>query len=341
MAKVTLKDVATEAGVSYQTVSKVLNGRANVSAETEERIREAVKSLGYRTNISARNLRKQASQRIGYPWQRRPDDTPSPILDRFLHNAVEVAEENGYNLLTFLMRGGADRNVDVFGDMIAQQQVDGFILADTEENDPRIAYLIEHNFPFVSFGRANDTWDHCWVDDDGFKGMQRIVDHLVAQGHERIALVTWPEGSRAGTDRETGYLSGLARAGLTPNSQLIVRGDNQGVTGARALEQLWALPVGQRPTAFACVSDAIAVGILNTAISRGITIGQDVAVTGYDDTPMAAVLHPPLTSVKQPIAEVGRRVIDLLLKQINKQPIEEKGILLEPQVIVRQSSGGK
>jgi DNA-binding LacI/PurR family transcriptional regulator len=339
MARTTLKDVAAQAGVSYQTVSKVLNKQASVTPETEARIRQAIEELNYTPNVSARNLRTQSSNLIGYAWRQTPDGSPHPVLDRFLYSAAQVVEAHGYHLLTFLI-GAESSALDVtpYQELYARRQVEGFILADTNHNDARIAYLMAQEIPFACFGQANPEWDYCWVDVDGRSGMVRVVNHLVERGHRRIALITWPEGSRAGNDREQGYLRGLQTAGIPFDPAWLVRGENAVQTGVNAISRLMALPGEQRPTAAACVSDQIAIGALYGAGAAGLQVGSDIAITGYDDAPMAEFLHPPLTSVRQPIAAVGQQVIELLLNQINGDEIVEKGILLAPELIVRESS---
>ncbi len=338
MSKVTIKDVAAAAGVSYQTVSKVLNKQATVSAETEARIWEAARQLHYRPNISARNLRTQSSNLIGYTWQRAADESPRPIIDQFLYNAVLRFEQAGYHVLTLLMGSGDEMDVTIYRELYGRRQVEGFILADTNQDDPRIAYLIEQGIPFASFGQANDAWDFCWVDVDGSYGMRLVVEHLLAQGHRRIGLITWPEGSEAGAHREAGYEEGLAAAGIVLNPDWVVRGENTVQTGAEGTARLLDLPAAERPTAVMCISDFIAIGALNTARAAGLQPGPDLAITGYDDLPMSQFFHPPLTTVHQPIAEVSRQLAELLLKQINGEPIAEKGILLHPRLVVRESS---
>lgn len=338
MGRVTLKDVAARAGVSYQTVSKVLNNQANVSPETEERIWQAVQELGYRPNISARNLRTQSSNLIGYAWRQTVGNVQRPILDQFVYNAAFMVEAQGYHLLTFLVDGNDDKlDVRPYRELYAQRQVEGFILADTNYNDPRIAYLMEQNVPFASFGRANEAWDFCWVDVDGRYGIRLVVDHLVEQGHRRIALLSWPQGSMVGEHREQGYLDGLHAAGIELDPEWISRGSNTVQMGSRETTRLLSLPADRRPTAVVCVSDQIAVGAMNAAAAAGLQVGRDIAVTGYDDAPMAEFLHPPLTSVRQPIPEVGQQVVDLLLRQIEGETIAQKGILLKPELIIRKS----
>lgn len=338
MGQITLKDVAAKAGVSYQTVSKVLNRQASVTAETEERIWGAIQELGYQPNISARNLRTQSSNLIGYGWQASGSESPHPVLNHFLYSAVQRAEAQRYHLLTFLLADSAAATNELYRDLYARRQVEGFILADTNNNDPRIAFLMEANIPFAAFGRANDDWDFCWVDVDGRLGMGQVIQHLQARGHQRIAMISWPEGSRAGEEREHGYRSQMAQAGLSISANWMIRGENTVHDGYRLMQQLLALPEAEQPTAVACVSDQIAIGAMNAALAAGLVIGQDVAITGYDNVPMSEFLYPALTTVQQPIQEAGEQIINLLLKQIDGQPIGQKGILLEPELIVRQSS---
>lgn len=337
-AKVTLKDVAKEAGVSYQTVSKVLQGQIKVTPETQARIETAVSQLGYRPNVAARNLRTQSSNLIGYAWRLAKGAATHPILDQFLASAAQVVEAHGYHLLTFLIGDDEPLNVTPYRELFARRQVEGFILADTNHNDPRIAYLIEQNIPFASFGRANDAWDYCWVDVDGQYGSRITVEHLLAKGHRRIGLLTWPEGSRAGEEREQGYRRGLQEAGIAGDEAWLIRGDNSVQSGFQGVNQLLELPEAQRPTAVMCVSDQIAIGALNGAQALGLEVGQDIAVTGFDDMPTAEFLHPALTTVRQPIPEVGQQVVNLLLKQLNDEPIDQTGILLKPELVIRHSS---
>ena len=338
MARITIKDVAARSGVSYQTVSKVLNNQGNVSAETEARIWQAVEELGYKPNISARNLRTQSSNLIGYAWQRSIDDSPRPILDQFLYDAVYTFEQHGFHLLTFLVDVNDESNVPIYKELYDRRQVEGFILADTNHNDPRIAYMMEQEIPFASFGRANAEWDFCWVDIDGGHGLRIVVDHLIERGHQHIGLLTWPEGSEAGAYREEGFTSGLHQAGLDVRPDWVLRGNNSVQFGAAGMQHFRSLPEAERPTAVVCISDLIAIGALNDASAAGLRVGQDIAITGYDDIPMAQYFTPSLTTVRQPIATVGQQVVDLLLKQIKGQPIAEKGILLKPELIIRESS---
>lgn len=337
-SKVTLKDVAKAAGVSYQTVSKVLRGQIKVTPETQTRIETAVSQLGYRPNTAARNLRTQSSNLIGYGWLQEFGGSSNAVLSKFLHSAVQRAEQNQFHLLTFIIEEDTEKTNAIYRELYARRQVEGFILADTNDDDPRIAFLIEAGIPFASFGRANDEWDFHWVDVDGSDGMRQVITHLQAQGHQKIGLLTWPEGSRAGEEREKGYLAQMARSGQPIDPDWMLRGESTVQYGYQLMNQLLALPAARRPTAVACVSDHIAIGAMNAALAQGLQLGGEFAITGYDNLPMSEFLFPPLTTVEQPIQEAGDLVIDLLLRELNNQPIVEKNILLKPKLIIRQSS---
>lgn len=337
MSRVTLKDVAARAGVSYQTVSKVLNNRAQVTPETRDRIWQAVRDLNYRPNVSARNLRRQASNLIGYAWHYMPDEFIHPVLDAFVHSVANSAEAYGYHLLTFV----ADRDpshTDVYQELFSRNQVAGYILADTVQNDSRVQMLIGRGIPFVTFGRANDDWEFHWVDVDGKHGMCILVQHLLERGHRRIGFITWPTGSISGSNREAGYRQALREAEVEMLEAWIVRGENSAELGRRGVQTLLQLPPQARPTAIVCVSDLVAIGALDGAAQAGLQVGKDLAITGFDDVSLVQYTQPPLTSVRQPIAAVGEQVVELLLRQIQGEQIEEKGILLKPELVIRASS---
>lgn len=337
--RVTLKQVAAQAGVSYQTVSKVLNGQAQVSKETEERIWEAARALGYHPNQIARSLRSQRSRLIGYSWEPTPRDQVNPILDRYLQSMAEAAETAGYHLLAFPHHSGVAWT-DSYRDLINTNRVDGFVVSSVEFDDARIATLLERKFPFVAFGRSNPDWDFPYVDVDGGGGMRMVVEHLLELGHRRIAALAWPEASRVGQNRLEGYLAAFAATGIeAPAPDLILRGEGSYQFGYDSTSRLLELPVDERPTAIACLNDSMAIGSMNAAQEKGLRVSEQVAITGFDDLPMVQYLSPPLTSVRQPIWEIGQRVMSMLLGILHETPPEEPHVLLMPRLIVRKSSG--
>lgn len=337
--RVTLKEVAERAGVSYQTVSKVLNKQVQVTKETEQRILEAVQQLGYRPNLIARNMRQQRSRLIGYSWEPAPPDQANPILDRFLQSMALEAEQAGYHLLCFTHRSGKDLLAG-HRELIETNRVDGFVISSVEFDDPRIAFFQEQGFPFVAFGRSNPEWVFPYVDVDGAVGMQQVVEHLFALGHRRIAALAWPLGSRVGQNRLDGFLKAFRAAGLEVPEGYICRGEGTLEFGQAAAAGWLDLPPAERPTALVALNDMMALGAMRAVQGRGLVVGQDIAITGFDDMPMSQYLNPALTSVRQPVWEVGQQIMSTLLAILNDEAPQDSGLLLAPQLIVRPSSGG-
>ncbi len=336
-SKVTLKAVASHAGVSYQTVSKVLNGQLQVAPETRQRILDAVQSLGYRPNQIARNMRVKRSFMIGYSWVQTSPGQVNHILDQFLTSMVREAEAAGYHLLPFPFREGQEQ-VEDYRELIDTGRVDGFVLTSVNYNDPRIYFLMERGFPFVAFGRSNPGLDFPWVDVDGAAGTRRAVEHLLSRGHQRIAALAWPEDSRVGNERLQGYLQALQAAGVEICPDCLLRGEGTFEAGREMTLRLLDLPGEKRPTALVALNDTMAIGAMYAARERGLETGRDLAVIGFDDAPMVQYLFPPLTSVRQPIAEAGRKCVEILVALMqSRQPPEQK-VLLSPRLIVRAST---
>lgn len=336
--KTSIKDVARAAGVSTATVSYVLNDSRPVTEATRARVMLAAEQLNYRPNITARSLQAQRAYLLGYSWHPVPAHHGSPILDRFIHSMGEAAYRAGYHLLAFPSPTDQDE-VNVYRDLVATRRVDGIVLSATNLDDPRVAYLSSTPMPFVAFGRAGAQHDYPWVDVDGRVGVRLAVEHLAAQGYERIGILAWPSGSQSGEDRFQGYAEGLAAVGQPLREEWVVRVAHDAQAGYEAMQSLLAQPE-PRPTAVVCVSDLIALGAMNALHGAGLRAGRDMGIVGFDNMPLAEYLYPPLTSIHQPIDEIGDLVIRQLTTLIEKQPLSpaERQILLEPTLIARASS---
>jgi DNA-binding LacI/PurR family transcriptional regulator len=335
--KITLKEVAARAGVSYQTVSKVLNKQLQVSKETEQRILAAVRELGYRPNQIARNMRANRSHMIGYSWVPTTPNQANHILDQFLSSMVLEAEAAGYHLLPFPFREG-EKLVDAYRELIDTGRVDGFVLSSVNYNDPRITFLLERKFPFVAFGRSNPDLDYPYVDINGADGLCQSMQHLISQGHRRIAAIAWPEDSRVGNDRLSGYFESIQEHKLDTRRNWIERGEGTFEFGYEAASRLFELPAPERPTAIVALNDTQAIGAVQAAREHGLEVGRDIAVIGFDDAPMSQYLVPPLTTVRQPIREAGRKCVEILVARMKGEQPQEHQVLLKPQLIVRASA---
>jgi DNA-binding LacI/PurR family transcriptional regulator len=327
---ITLKDVARRAGVSYQTVSKVIHNQIQVTPQVRKRIETAIEELDY-------HLRTKSSHLIAYSWKSDRQTLSGPILEQFQHSIVECAEDSGYHILLFPHRAERDFYA-ACKELVNTRRVDGLILSSIDYDDPRIPILIQFKVPFVCFGRSDQYPLIPYMDVDNRQGMVMLVRHLIEQGHRRIAVLAWPESSRVGGDRLAGYRDALEAAGLPVDPSWIVRGWGEIDYGYQGGEALLDLPEKRRPTAIVTMFDTIAIGVIRAVESCGLRVGQDIAVTGCDD--MAHYVKPELTSLRQPVWEVGRALINLLIALLKDEHPEEQQILFPSELIIRESSLG-
>lgn len=330
---VSIVDVAAAAGVSRQTVSNVLNAPDRVRPETRARVEAAIAELGYRPNAGARNLRSQRSRLIGVDLAPTGVDEVSPVLQRFVHALSEAAADHDYHVMIF-PRGGDARESHL--PLIDSRTVDGFVLVDTERDDPRAKLLAGRSVPFVTFGRTGEPSVHDVVDVDGAVGGRLIAEHLRSTGATSAAFVGWPEGSLAGDERLVGFLEGWRSSSGEPRPIMLRRQHNR-VEEAVATTRALVAESGQAPDAIVAVSDLIAVGVMRGLRSLGLRAGRDVRVVGFDDAPIAAHLDPPLTTVRQPLVEVAHRVIERFVARLDRPDEPAVLELLHPELVVRET----
>jgi len=336
----TIKDVARQADVSIATVSYVLNESGAVSEATRQRVLQTAKRLGYRPSIIAQNLRARESRIIGYSWRPVPPDQFNPILEKFMLGMAEAAARHGYHVLVFPTTGLADE-VAPYREMVESGRVDGFVLSNTNLNDPRVRYLLDEGFPFVAFGRSNPEWEFPWVDVDGADGVGQAVNHLLGLGHRRIACLAWPEHSLTGQYRLAGYQQAMANGGLPVEAEWVIRTENSHYEAYEATQTWLAMPSERRPTAVVALTDLMAVGVINAATAANLEVGVGLAVVGFDDAPIAGYLRPSLTSLRQPIVDIGERVVTMLIDLVRGEMPVPAQVLLKPRLIVRNSTAPK
>lgn len=332
--RITQIDVADLAGVAKGTVSYALNGSELIKLETRQKVLDAADALGYRRNIMARNLRTNRAGIVGYSWHVADDPSRmNNLLDQFIYRVTAAAELRSYHLLTFIQpQKDADK---VYDELISTNRVDGFILSDIRYDDPRIARLYALNAPFVAFGGMNITdADFAYVDVDGKQGIELVVDHLLALGHERIGLINWHPGLPVGDIREEGYRDALHRAGITVEPDWVGYTPNILRSAAETTERV--LTSKHAPTALICTNDVMAFGAKSYLDDAGLVMGEDVALTGYDDDPTAQFLG--ITSVRQPIDAVANTLFEILLGEIDRSPVAERQVVMLPELVVRGST---
>ncbi|WP_225833735.1 LacI family DNA-binding transcriptional regulator [Streptomyces sp. NK08204] len=330
----TITEVAQAAKVSRQTVSNALNFPDRVRPDTLARVLEVIEELGYVPNRVARSLRTHATRQIGYRLGPECADGVSFLQDSFLHALTRAAEEEGYLLLVF----GSGRSADEltrYADMLRTGSVDGFVLSGIDPGDQRPAWLAQRHAPFVCFGRPRPaTPDYLWVDVDSAAGVEAAVDHLVAAGHRDIGFLGWSSASGPGHQRLSGWGRAMRKHGLGTEHRRYARDTLTDSTTA-ALDLLRQSP---SLTAVVAASDTFALGCYAAARLEGREIGRDLAVIGFDDSPTASMVTPALTSIRQPLDEIGRTIMRLLVARLRGQTPRPAGVLLPPSLVVRESA---
>ena len=222
----TLATVADAAGVSRQTVSNALNNPELLRPETLSRVQAVIDELGYSPNRAARQLRTRSSHLFGLRFEPAQEGTSNALMDRFLHTIVEAASRTGHHVLLF--SGDEDDPLDGYDDLLRATAVDAFIVTDTYAGTPQAGFLQDRGAPFVAFGRPWDDplADHAWIDVDGAAGSRIATEHLVEQGHQRIAWLGWEKTSRIGQDRRAGWEDAMRAAGLDPTGLGVRISDN-------------------------------------------------------------------------------------------------------------------
>lgn len=337
----TLSSVALAAGVSRQTVSNVVNSPGVVAPATRQRVRAVIDEVGYRPNAAARQMRTRRSRVIAVRIEPARDGRTGVVADWFLHALTERAQEAGYRVMVFTAADD-DAETRALDELMASLDLDAAVVTATHAGDRRTSWLTDHGLPFVTFGRPwpampGDPTEvaHCWVDVDGAAGTRAVTERLVALGHRRIAFLGWPAGSGVGDDRRAGWLGAARAAGLAVEGmdRSAVDDTTAGRAGTRDLLDT------RGPTALVCASDTLAVGALLEAGARGLHVGRDLSVSGFDDTPAARALD--LTSVSQPLVEAARRCVATLADLLGEGPSRPVGppVLLDPTVAWRSSVG--
>lgn len=329
----TLADVAERAGVSRQTVSNAVNNPDLLREDTLARVQDAIAALGYLPNRAARNLRTRASHLIGLRINPVAEGTANALMDRFVHSLVETSGAVGYHVMLFA--GDGENPLAGYDGLLRSTTVDAFVVTDTYLGNPQTAWLAQRRAPFVAFGRPwdDDAATHPWVDVDGAAGVEAATEHLIARGHERVAWIGWRKDSFIGEDRRSGWARAmhahdLATTGLASRVEDTV--SSGGEASAVLLDEA-------APTAFVCASDTLAMGVLHTLYLRELAPGRDVAVVGFDDSQVAQVVHPGLSSVRQPLEEVAVEVVRALEGLLGHPPYVVPGVLLAPTLELRAS----
>jgi LacI family transcriptional regulator len=329
--RITITDVAKEAGVSSMTVSRVINNKDEVSAATRQRVLEVIDRLGYRPSGVARSL---ATRRTGTLGLVVPD-VSNPFFSGVVRGAEDIARAEGYDV--FLCNTGEDpaRELAVLHSL-EEKRVDGLVLCSSRLTDGQLADVVERHASVVLVNRrlVGERVSSVLVDDEA--GGALVTRHLLQGGHRAVGWLAGPEMSHSGKLRAKGYRDALAAAGL-PYYPAWVRPCAPGVEGGFSAAH-GLLTAHPELTALFCYNDLVAVGALQACAGLALGVPDEVAVAGYDDIPLAALVTPPITTCRVPRHPLGSEAVRLLLAQINgtRGPCDE--IVLEPELVIRASA---
>lgn len=337
----TIRDVARFAKVSVGTVSNVLNNSPLVTEKTRQRVLTAIEQLDFHPSAAARSLITQRTNTIGMVrTELRPHDgriESDPFVLDLIDGVSSAAVNDGIGLTFWTIPVGT-AEMDLYKRLVNSRQVDGLIIFAIRQHDPRIAFLVEQDFPFVIFGQPNGFPAENWVDVDGGHGIFLAVEHLAKLGHQRIGYLAPPSEQFLSHYRWQGFQAGMAQFGLTIHPDLVYEGDfteHSGQVGTHLL-----LDHEPPPTAIICNNDRMALGAMRAIQSRKLNVGKDVSVVGFDNIPLARYSNPPLTTLNQPTHAVGQALYQLLIALIQEQPLEGLNKrLFQPELLVRKSSG--
>jgi LacI family transcriptional regulator len=330
---VTIKDVAREAGVSVGTASQALRGSAVVREATRQRVLAVAARLRYQPSALARGLVTRRTHTVGLLIS----DIANPFFIRAVRAVEDVAQENGYNVI-LCNTDEAPAKETQYLRVLMEKRVDGIILATTAASRRGVREIQWQRIPLVLFDRELPGVATHVVKVDGVLGGRLATLHLLGLGHRRIAIIHGPLDRSTGVERLEGYRTALRAAGMRPDPALIREGNfkqDSGYGVARAL-----LDLAAPPTALFCTNNLMTVGALRALRERSVRIPEDLSLVGYDDMEWWTLTHPPLTTVGQPVYDLGREAMRLLLAQMGSEKRRRpQRIVLKPELILRESCG--
>ncbi|MEU4559463.1 LacI family DNA-binding transcriptional regulator [Actinoplanes sp. NPDC023936] len=328
-----IADVAARAGVSVGTVSNVLNRPHAVAPATRQRVHAAITQLGYVPNEAARSLAAGRRRAIGLIV---PDVT-NPFFADVTRGAEQVADQRDVVVMLYSSGESGEREAR-YVDRLESQRVQGVLASPVQEAGPAVTGLAGRGTPVTLVDRGSARRDLCCVSVDDHAGGRLAAEHLVATGHRRLAYLGGPLSVPQVTARLAGAREVCGAAGAT--LEVIETEAMSVVAGRRAGAALAGRPAVDRPDAVFCANDLLALGLLQTVSRHGLRVPADLAIVGYDDIDYAAAAAVPLTSVRQPRAELGRAAAELLFEEIDTPgQHRHRQVVFQPELVVRQSSG--
>lgn len=316
--RVTISDMADALGLTKSTVSRAMNGYPDISQSTQLRVKRMAEKLSYQPLSHAQAIKTGRTRSLGLVLQLSDHDAQRPFLAEFLAGLSAGAHAEGWTL-TVAASESHDDMIETFRALLRDGKADGFILPRAMRNDPRVRLLKTSDVPFVLFGRQDDATGCAWFDILGEEAMRNAVLHLAALGHTRIGFINGGTKYAYAPLREEGFRRGMAEAGLSVDPSLLAEDAVTMSDGSFAAARLLDHPTP--PTAIVCAVDFAALGTFEAAGARGLCVGRDLSVIGYDGIPEGAHTSPPLTTFSVDNKAAGERLSNILIRRIRGEDL--------------------
>jgi LacI family transcriptional regulator len=340
MPRATINDVAELAGVSIKTVSRVANGERNVRQSTRDRVERAIAQLNYRANFSARNLAREHSHLIVlvYDDPGRYEAPSAGYVIRMQNGALRACRQQRYELLIHPCLYGAANLRRELHDLVGRVRPAGIVLAAPLSNMAHVVDAIaETRTPLVCLSPGVETPKRTAVATNDREICAEMTRYLASLGHRRIAFVSGNPDHKAVGNRLPGYVDGLRQSAIKYSARLVVAGDNSVRSGEAAAESLLAL--AQPPTAIFAANDDMAAGVLRVALRQGLRIPDDLSVAGFDDSALASHVFPALTTIRQPLARMAERAVQVLVNAGESAGPVSGTEIVPSTLVIRDSTG--
>lgn len=324
----TIYDIAKAAGVSAATVSKVINNTGRISDKTKKKILNLVGELKYQPNVLASAMKGKCTYQIALLIP----DMDNPIYAQYLKYIEDRGQELGFSIVMCNTDNNPEKE-ERHITLLRQKKVDGFIVASKFKNDQLLQELLQDEVPVVLFAheRPEILTDSVTVDD--YMGGFIAAEHLISQGHKRIGVIATDAISCL--ERIRGYKAALQKAGIKPIQELISIGGSK-INDAEMTARI-LLDIANRPTAIFGCNDLMAIGVMQAAKKRGISIPDELSVIGFDNTELCSIVTPELSSVSMPVNELGRKVMDVIINRIEHAKDTKRHISMQPELVIRNS----
>lgn len=328
--KTTIYDVAKEAGVSIATVSKVINDTGRISEKTKKHVLEVMNRLHYQPSVVASALTGKQTHTIGL----LVPDIANPFFSEVARALEDSAEEKGFNVIMCSTDNNDEKGKNYIS-LLLRKRVDGLIIATSFQDAETVKKLVEKNIPLVLFSTDIPALSVDMVSVDDYKAAFQSIDYLLSLGHKNIGLIA--EKATSSKYRLQGYKDALDSAGITVEDRYIHYTEAATIQSGKHLANL-LFEEKNRPTAVFACNDILAAGVMQAAKERGIQIPADLSVIGFDNTILADICYPTLTTIAQPIQEMAEQTTSLLIHQIEHKEKKKQRILLVPELIIRNST---